>query len=99
MFDELLPRVQQVIATRSIHPRAMDPELLIELAHQHGRPAKIIEEIPAALEEAIRLSSGEALVLVAGSLFVAAGAREAWFARNGLSQVWLESRPVFGNKK
>jgi dihydrofolate synthase/folylpolyglutamate synthase len=99
MFDELLPRVHQVVATRSIHPRAMDPELLVELAHQHGRPAKIIDEIPTALEEAIRLASGEVLVLVTGSLFVAAGAREAWYARNGLSQVWLENKPIMGSKK
>jgi dihydrofolate synthase/folylpolyglutamate synthase len=99
MFDELIPRVQHIVATRSIHPRAMDPELLVELAHQHGRPAKIILDIPAALEEAIKLSSGEALVLITGSLFVAAGAREAWYARNGLSQIWSESRPLVGSKK
>jgi dihydrofolate synthase/folylpolyglutamate synthase len=99
MFDELLPRIQQVVATRSIHPRAMDPELIVELAHQHGRPAKIIDEISAALEEAIRLAGGEELVLITGSLFVAAGAREAWYARNGWSRVWSESKTLIGSKK
>jgi dihydrofolate synthase/folylpolyglutamate synthase len=81
MFAELMPRVCQVIATRSFHPRAIDPDALVEMAHQFGRPAKIVPDVVAALEEAIGMAGGETMVLVAGSLFVAAGAREAWKAR------------------
>ena len=29
-----------------IHPRAMEPEKLVELAHQFGRPAKIVDDVP-----------------------------------------------------
>ncbi len=86
MFAELMPRVRQVIATRSFHPRAIAPETLVELAHRFGRPAKIVPAIEDALEEAIRLAEGEAMVLVAGSLFVAAGARETWYNRNQVPQ-------------
>jgi dihydrofolate synthase/folylpolyglutamate synthase len=81
MFSELMPRVQQVIATQSFHPRAMEPERLVELAGQFERPAKIVKDVAPALDEAILLAEGKLIVLVTGSLFIAAGAREAWQAR------------------
>lgn len=84
MFAELLPRVRQVIATKSYHPRAIDPELLVGLAHQFGQSARIVPDVADALAEALHISGGETMVLVAGSLFVAAGAREAWKAKNHL---------------
>jgi dihydrofolate synthase/folylpolyglutamate synthase len=84
MFAELMPRVRQVIATRSYHPRSMDPELLLELAHRFGRPAKVVEKVEDAVAEALRIAGNGALVLVAGSLFIAAGARWTWF--NGLEK-------------
>lgn len=86
MFTELMPRVQQVVATQSFHPRALEPECLVELAKVFDRPVKIVSDVAQAFEEAVRLAGGEQVVLVAGSLFVAAGAREAWQARLG-SQV------------
>jgi dihydrofolate synthase / folylpolyglutamate synthase len=79
MFSELMPRVQQVIATRSIHPRAMEPELLVGLAHQFGRPARIAPSIEEALEQALHNSSPGEVVLVTGSIFIAAGARQYWY--------------------
>ena len=79
MFAELLPRVRQVIATQSIHPRAMEPERLVELAHHFGRPAKVLPSIEEALAEAIRLAEGETMILVTGSIFIAAGARDTWY--------------------
>jgi len=78
MFAELLPRVRQVIATKSIHPRAMDPGEIVDLAHQFGRPAKVVVPLEEALFEAQRIAAGEAVVLAAGSVFVAAGIRQAW---------------------
>ena len=81
MFAEILPRVRRVIATKSIHPRAIDPETLVDLAHQFGKPAQAHETVEEALEEAIRAAEREAVILVCGSLFVAAGARVAWNSR------------------
>jgi dihydrofolate synthase/folylpolyglutamate synthase len=78
MFAELMPRVRRVIAARSYHPRAMDPERIQELARRYARPAIIIEEVQDAVREAICQAKGEALVLVTGSFFIAAGARETW---------------------
>jgi dihydrofolate synthase/folylpolyglutamate synthase len=80
MFSELLPRVRQLIAVKSFHPRAMDPEILLDLAHQAGCPARIVQDVADALDEALRLAGQEAIVLVTGSIFVAAGARIHWFA-------------------
>lgn len=81
MFAELLPRVQQVIATRSFHPRALEPEMIAELARQFGTPVRTINAVEDALEEAIVLADEEAIVLVTGSIFVVAGVREAWAIR------------------
>jgi len=78
MYAELLPRVESVIATQSIHPRAMDPAQLVEIAHQFGRPARAIPRIEDALQEALQIGQNGYLVLVTGSLFVVAGAHHAW---------------------
>lgn len=83
MFAELMPRVRQVIATQSYHPRALDPQQILALAQRYGRPASLVTEIDDALTEAIRLADGQALVLATGSLFVAAGVRETWKKRSG----------------
>lgn len=79
MFAELMPRVHHVIATRSYHPRSMDPEHLRTLAHRFGRPVLVVEEVSDALDEALRIAGEGELVLVTGSLFVAAGARHTWY--------------------
>lgn len=81
MFAELMPRVRQVIATRSYHPRAIEPEKLVEFAHHFGRPAKVIEKVEQSLDEAIALAGTDAMVLVTGSIFVAAAARDTWYNR------------------
>lgn len=86
MFAELMPRVSQVIATRSYHPRAMEPENLVECARRFGKLVKIVPVIEDALEEALRLAGGEAMVLVTGSIFVAAGARDTWYNRGAAVQ-------------
>lgn len=81
MFAELMPRVNEVIATKSFHPRAMEPELIVEMAHQFGKPAYSINVVAAAIEEAEKRAKGEAVVLITGSIFVVAEAREVWQKR------------------
>ncbi|MBE3145105.1 MAG: hypothetical protein IMZ61_14480, partial [Planctomycetes bacterium] len=78
MFAELLPRVTKVVATQSEHPRAMTADKLVELAHQFGCSAQAIIPVEFALAKALDLAGQEYAVVVAGSLFVAAAAREAW---------------------
>ena len=81
MLAELLPRAREVILTRALHPRAADPEKLAPLAEPYGKPVHIVPSVDDALEEALRRAAGEAVVLVTGSLFVAAAARSVWHQR------------------
>jgi dihydrofolate synthase/folylpolyglutamate synthase len=79
MLAELAPRVQLVIATRSIHPRAIQPEQLVEMVHQAGRPCRVAATVEEALDRALESAEqNNGLALAAGSIFIAAGARQAW---------------------
>jgi dihydrofolate synthase / folylpolyglutamate synthase len=78
MFAALLPRVQRVIATQAVHPRALGAEKIVEWVHRCGCPAEAVLPLDQALRRALTLAGDEAVVVAAGSLFVAAAAREAW---------------------
>lgn len=75
MYQELLPRVRRVIATQSIHPRAISADKLVELAHRFGRSAEAILPIEDALAVAMKDAGEESVILITGSVFVAAAAR------------------------
>ena len=76
MFSHLLPRARLVIATKSEHPRAMEPDILVELANQFGKKAVATQSIEEALSLAKQQAGKDTVILVAGSIFVAAAARE-----------------------
>ncbi len=73
LAGELAPLATQVIATRSRHPRAMDPREIVDVFAARELPATACEPVGAAVDAA--QAQGGA-VLVCGSLFVAAEARE-----------------------
>jgi len=75
MFAELLPRSSRVIATQSLHPRAMKADILVETAHQFGCAAQAVLPVEAALLRSLELAGNDAAVVVAGSLFMAAAER------------------------
>lgn len=75
MFANLLPRVRMVVATRSEHPRAMEPDILVELAQQFGKQSIKTLSVEEGLKEAIQLAGKDAVVVVAGSIFIAAAVR------------------------
>jgi len=85
MMSELLPRVKQVVATETTHPRAMNAEKLVELAHRFGRPAVAVLPVQEALKKALDLAGSDGAVVAAGSIFLAAAVRECW-QEAGLSQ-------------
>ncbi len=76
MFQELLPRVRRVITTQSIHPRAIEANKLVEIVHRFGRSAKAVTPIEDALAAALKEAGEESVILVAGSIFVAAAAKK-----------------------
>jgi dihydrofolate synthase/folylpolyglutamate synthase len=78
IFSALLPRVRQVIATQSIHPRALAADKIVTWAHQFGYPAQAVLPLEQALQQALDAAGDEAIVVATGSLFIAAAARQAW---------------------
>jgi len=92
MFAELMPRVRKVIATQSVHPRAMDANQLVELAHSFGVAAKVVLPLEVALETALVEADGEAVILATGSIFIAAAIRETWSRITSLDSNHLPDR-------
>lgn len=86
MFDELLPRAQKVIATRSLHPRAMEPQLIIEQALPFGKPVIMAPFIEEALEEAQKMVEPDGIIMITGSVFMAGAGRAAWLERQSVVQ-------------
>lgn len=86
MFQGLLPRVKRVVATQSIHPRAMDANNIVDLVHQFGLPAKAVLPLEAALAQALEFAGNDAALVATGSLFIAAATRDAWLKLNQTDQ-------------
>jgi dihydrofolate synthase/folylpolyglutamate synthase len=78
MINELLPGTIHIFCSQSTHPRAMDAEKLLKQILPITGSASAINDIRTALEKAIILAGKNAVVLVTGSIFVAATARIAW---------------------
>ena len=87
MFAELLPRVKRVVATQSIHPRAIEAHKVVDLAHTFGVPAQAVLPLEKALETALELAGSDCVVVAAGSLFIAAAVREAWQKMENVAHV------------
>lgn len=79
MFAELLPRVKIVVATKSYHPRSIEPEKIKEMALKHGMKTVITEDIQSGLQKAYEIAGNEKVIIGTGSIFVAAGLREEYY--------------------
>jgi dihydrofolate synthase/folylpolyglutamate synthase len=73
----LLPAAARVVATRYLeNPRAVAPEEVAAAVVELGGPPVVVTHTPPeALEAAIRVTPGDGLVCLTGSLFLAAEAR------------------------
>ena len=78
MFTELMPLVKELIAVKSFHPRAIDPDKLVDMAQTFGHPTACIEDISQAVEKGMQMVGEDDLMLVTGSIFVVAEARKYW---------------------
>lgn len=81
MYAELLPRVERLITTASYHPRAAEPEKLAEQAHEFGMATLVTNSLEEALPAALASADEHTVILVTGSIFVAAGAIQVWKTR------------------
>jgi len=84
LLATLLPAATIAYATRSRHAKATSPEDLAALAQDLGREAILTHSVEEALSTALETANADDLVLITGSLFVVAEAREAWARRRGL---------------
>ena len=79
MFNALKSRLSRVIATKAVHPRALEPEQILEKAARLGIPAETAAHVELALARALELASGNGeIILSAGSMFVTAEVKTAW---------------------
>lgn len=79
MMRALQPRLQRVIATKAVHPRALEPGRIIEIVAGLGVEAEAVTPVEAALQRGLELSAKDgSIVLSAGSMFVTAEAKTAW---------------------
>ncbi|MFT3892713.1 MAG: hypothetical protein QM730_13865 [Anaerolineales bacterium] len=79
MFAEMKPKIKKLIATRADHPRALEPEKIIQLADQAGLEFEAVSPVESAFRRALELSAKDgSIVLSAGSMFVTAEVMKAW---------------------
>ena len=76
LADEMAPLAVHVFATRSRHPRAMEPRKVADAFAERDVPVALDEPVGAALDAALAQAEPAGAVVVCGSLFVAAEARE-----------------------
>jgi dihydrofolate synthase / folylpolyglutamate synthase len=74
---EALTPAAAIVATRSHNPRAADPESIAELARRNGLEASVADSVEAALLLASERAPDGSVIVVTGSLYVVAEAREA----------------------
>ena len=78
MFLELVPRISRLIVTHSHHPRAAEPEYLLELGRSHGMRTQIAVPVAEALRLALERVRPSEVILATGSLFVVGEVMAAW---------------------
>ena len=74
MISELAPLFDEIIITRSKHPRSMEVPLLKEEFNTCGIEVESAEDVSKAVELAVRQAQNESLICITGSLFVAGDA-------------------------
>ena len=82
MLAELVVLLKKVVVVKSFHPRAADPQIILEHLAPHKIPVEVIPDVADALIHTITAASAspeQPLVLVTGSIFVVAGARIAFY--------------------
>jgi len=83
MLAALKGRLKLVLGTKAVHPRAIEPENIVEMANKLGVQAEAAACVDEALTRALDLAEGGGeIVLSAGSMFVTAEVKTAWEKRN-----------------
>jgi dihydrofolate synthase / folylpolyglutamate synthase len=91
MVAALASRCRAIIATRSSHPRAEDPEKIAAAARAAGCPAVVQPHPWAAVEHACGEAGARGAVLVTGSLYLLSDVRALLAAKTGAGKGRLAS--------
>jgi len=79
MLAAMKPLLARVVATRADHPRALEPEKIVEAARLLGVACEAAVPVETALKRALDLSQKDGSIVVsAGSLFVTAEVSNGW---------------------
>ncbi|MFZ5592273.1 MAG: glutamate ligase domain-containing protein, partial [Bacillota bacterium] len=73
---ELAPHAASVVVTRPNSPRAGDWQKLAEEARRYVQDVVVVEDIAGAVRTALDRASADDVVLITGSLYMVAEARE-----------------------
>jgi dihydrofolate synthase/folylpolyglutamate synthase len=76
MAEELAPLAHLLIATRSQHPRAAEPQAVAAAFAAQSVASETCPTVAMALDRARAVARRDDLICVVGSLFVVAEARE-----------------------
>lgn len=80
MLTELQPNLKLVVATQSEHPRAMPAGEIADMCHNLGIEAVPIVPVADAVAFAESKVQAHQVIVVAGSIFLAAAGKEIWLA-------------------
>ena len=81
MLHILIPKVHSLITTQSIHPRALDAEMVLAIAQKQGKNGVSISSIEDAFKHALKNWTEKSVIIATGSIFVAAAIRELWMSK------------------
>lgn len=76
IVEELAGVAKVALATRSRHPRALDPAAVLEAFVERGVQGETAAQVGGAVERALELAGPDDLICITGSLFVVAESRE-----------------------
>jgi dihydrofolate synthase/folylpolyglutamate synthase len=79
MLQAVKHLIDRLIVTRANHPRALEPQQIVETAEQLGLQCETVAPVEAALNRAVEIAKKNgSIILSAGSMFVTAEVKTAW---------------------
>lgn len=78
MMDIIIPKVEAVVCTQSVHPRAADAYDLQKQVERYNKPCYAESTAEAGLAKALELAGNNKGIIATGSLFLAAAIRAIW---------------------
>ena len=81
MLGALSPVIESIMVTQSVHPRSYDAVQLGEAAQKFGLPVAVDPQLESALDQAYASLKPDGVLVITGSIFIAAGARQYWFEK------------------